>query len=197
MNNKSLAITGMAGAPFLCLGMATEILVPSPYNTQFTGAWGIVYIGAWMCTVLSLHRMGVFQLYRFPRYVSYVLLASLGVANVSNILLAMQGVVNSPLYFYLDLCWPLSNLLMLVLGLSLLGRKGIPKPLRLSILITGTWFPVCVLLMLLLGKIPAVLWFGCVYSLVNWTVLGYLTWRLALREERESSLAPSAAFKAP
>lgn len=189
MNNKQLAIIGMAGAPFLCIGTITEILFPSLFNSRFSGAWGLVYISAWMCTLAAIYRMNVFQLYRFPKVLLLVLFGTLSLANLSNIMLVLSGRTTAPAYFFLDLSWPLSNVLMLILGVSIMPKRGIPKTLRRCIFLTGTWLPLSVVPMLFLGRSTPLFLFGAVYSLLNWGLLAYVTFRLARREEEFYTVA--------
>lgn len=179
MNNKLLAISGMAGAPFLCLGMITEIVYPSLFNTWFTGLWGIFYISGWMCTLVSIYRQGMFNLYPFARVICCVLFGTLTIANASNMMLTLTGRTDMPLYFYFDLCWPLSNVLMFILGISIIRKRGIPVQLRRIIFITGTWFPVLFAGMMMFGRNQQLFAFSAVYSLVCWTLLGLITYRLA------------------
>lgn len=73
--------------------------------------------------------------------------------------------------------------LMFVLGLSIIKKKALPKKLRRIVLATGTWFPVLFTLMMICGKNGFVFTVGALYSLICWTLLAMITYRLAKENE--------------
>jgi hypothetical protein len=58
MNNKTLGTLALIGAPFLLIGFKAEQHYAFLADSWFTGAWGLVYITAWLCSVAALHRLG-------------------------------------------------------------------------------------------------------------------------------------------
>ena len=59
MTNKQLGIIAFCGAPAMFIGVNVENTFKQFEDSWFTGVWGIIYMTAWMCSLIALYRMGV------------------------------------------------------------------------------------------------------------------------------------------
>jgi hypothetical protein len=174
MNNKVLGALALAGAPFLFIGFFLEFTNKQLENSWFTGFWGFIYITAWMCSIVALQKVKATGDGWFGRSIFWIILISLTVANVSNI---YQWAVpeNKPsFFFYIDLFWPLSNLLMMVVGITVLVAKKLNGWKRFIPLVVGLWLPIALGFMFVMGKTPLSMIIGGVYSLIAWTLLAIM-----------------------
>jgi hypothetical protein len=171
MNNKTLGTLALIGAPFLLIGFKTEQHYAPLADSWFTGAWGIVYITAWLCSVLGLHRLGAAGQSRFGRILLPVVMGMLGLANVSNLYKLLLPDYQSPLFFAFDMFWPLSNLAMLVVGIAVIRAKVLTGWRRYVPLAVGLWFPLTMLGVALVGRTSPYLFYVPYYSAIAWTLL--------------------------
>ena len=170
MSNKLLGILALIGAPWLFIGTYLERQMPHLSDSWFTGVWGIIFISGWMCAVIALKRLRATGDTTFGQILLTVLLISLSIANISNVI---QIIVekNKPSYFmFFDLFWPLSNIIMLIVGIMVIIAKRLKGWKRYVPLATGMWFPLAMLTSLVDNRIVSFL-FGGFYSAIAWTLL--------------------------
>jgi hypothetical protein len=172
MNNKTLGTLALIGAPFLLAGPWLEEFFKPIAGPWFYGAWAFVYITAWMCSIGALRRMEATGRSRFGRNLLRIILFSLSLANLSNIYaLVAPGNKSAALFIILDSFWPISNLIMLVVGITVVAVKGLPGWRRYVPLATGLWFPLTMLTMILVGRNSPLLVFVPWYSAIAWSLL--------------------------
>ena len=170
MSNKLLGILALTGAPWLFIGTYVEQQMPHLSDSWFTGVWGIIFISGWMCAVIALKRLRATGDTTFGQILLTVLLISLSIANISNVI---QIIVekNKPSYFmFFDLFWPLSNIIMLIVGIMVIIAKRLKGWKRYVPLATGMWFPLAMLTTLIDNGIVSFL-FGGLYSAIAWVLL--------------------------
>lgn len=144
--------------------------MPHLSDSWFTGVWGILFISGWMCAAVALKRLKATGNTTFGKTLLIILLVSLSIANLSNII---QIIVekNKPSYFMLfDLFWPLSNVIMLVVGITVIVAKRLKGWKRYIPLVTGLWFPLAMLSSFVGNNYVSFL-FGGFFSLVAWALL--------------------------
>ena len=169
MNNKILGFFGLMGAPWLYLGMTAEEQFAALKGTWFTGAWELLYITGWICSIVALQRMKATGESRFGKGVLWVLLASLIIADISNVLLMIIQHHQPAWWYFLDAFWPISNLIMLVVGIVVVKANVLQGWKRFVPLVVGCWFPLAAGSMYL-NK--AFSWFlGGFYSAIAWSLL--------------------------
>ena len=98
------------------------------------------------------------------------LLISLRIANISNLI---QIIVekDKPSYFmFVDLFWPLSNIIMLIVGIMVIVAKGLPGWKRYIPLAAGMWFPLAMLSTFIDNKFLS-FFLGGPYSAIAWILL--------------------------
>lgn len=169
MSNRLLGILALIGSPWLFIGMYLEQRIPRLLDSWFTGVWGLLFISGWICSVIALRSLKATGNSSFAKILLIVLLITLSLANVSNVI---QLIVekDKPSYFMvLDICWPLSNVIMLITGIMVIIVKGLPAWKRWIPLATGLWFPLAMLSFLIDNKIVSLL--VGFYSVIAWALL--------------------------
>ena len=171
MSNKLLGTLALVGAPFLLIGMYTESRYKPLEDSWFTGFWGIIYITAWMCSIVVMKRQKLTGHTRFGKAILWIILGTLTVANISNVYQLLTP-ENKPAFFIIiDLFWPLSNILMLVAGITTIIAKRL-EGWRLYIpFMTGLWFPFMLICLNVLGKTPLAMLIVGIYSAITWSLL--------------------------
>ncbi len=171
MNNKTLGTLALVGAPFLGLGMTIEQLYKPLHDSWFTGAWGLLYISAWLCSIAALRRQEATGRSRFGKGILRVITGTLVLANVSNVYQLLLPGEKTAAFYALDAFWPVSNLVMVAVGIAVIAARGLPGWRRYVPLAAGLWFPFTVFCMLLLGSWEAATPASSLYTAVAWTVL--------------------------
>lgn len=173
MNNRTLGILAMLGAPFLGI----ELIFQTQAHTQdmrLAGLMGIPYAMGWLGCIWALYRLQAAGSNRNGQAILTIMLFLLSMANAWNIYSAIDPTANTIVYRIMDICWPASNLFMLVVGVAVMRanywtdwRKYVP-------LAVGFWLPVSVVVMLLFGhESQATVLVSSLYSVSMWTLLGY------------------------
>src|SRR5688500_8755504 len=182
ISNRSLGILALIGSPWLFIGMSLEQRIPRLSDSWFTGLWGLLFISGWICSVIALRRLKATGNSSFGKILLIVLLVTLSIANVSNVI---QLIVekDKPSYFMiLDICWPLSNVIMFITGIMVIIANGLPAWKRWIPLATGLWFPLAMLSFLIDNKIVSLL--VGVYSVVAWALLAIVI--ITTKKENDS-----------
>ena len=147
-----------------------EQRMPHLSDSWFTGVWGIIFISGWMCAVIALKRLSATGNTSFAKILLIVLLISLSIANLSNVIQIFVE-RNKPSYFvFFDLFWPLSNIIMLIVGITVIIANGLPGWKLYIPLATGMWFPLAMLSSLIDNRIVS-FFFGGFYSVIAWALL--------------------------
>lgn len=170
MSNKTLGTLAFIGSPWLFLGPYIEQRVPGLEDSWFTGVWGILFISGWICSVIVLRRLKTTGSSTFGKVILVALIAFLTLANLSNLI---QIIVekDKPAYFMLfDIFWPLSNLVMLVMGVAVILIRGLPGWKRYVPLAVGMWFPLAMISSAVDDGVVS-LFFGGIYSALAWGAL--------------------------
>lgn len=141
MNNRTLGVLALLGAPTMGLGIWLEQQYKPLSDSWFTGVWGLLYITAWMGSMVALRRMQATGTSRFGRALPLLMLGTLTIANVSNVWQVVAPTVKTQLFWSLDIFWPLSNVLMLVYGITVLTANRLPGWKRFVPLLCGLWLP--------------------------------------------------------
>ncbi len=132
---------------------------------------GLLYISGWMCSITAMCRMQVTGRSRFGKAILNVITGTLLIANLSNVYQLVYPGEKTPTYIALDAFWPISNLIMGVVGITVIAAKGLPGWRRYVPLVVGLWFPFAALCKTLIGSWQAIVPIVSLYSAVAWTVL--------------------------
>jgi hypothetical protein len=172
MNYKLLSICGLFAAPWLYIGTLVEATNARLSDTWFTGLWGIIYLSGWMCTVIALQSIRATGNNWFGKSILWLLVISLALANLSNIIQIIVQKNKPSWFFYIDLFWPLSNLIMFVAGIAVVRAGILVGWKRYVPLFVGLWLPIA-LASMKMGYMLSIL-FGGIYSAIAWTLLAVL-----------------------
>ncbi|PSR56868.1 hypothetical protein AHMF7605_26895 [Adhaeribacter arboris] len=195
MNNKTLGILALVGAPFYFIGMYTEHgLYPNLNETWFTGAWALTYMLGWMCSIVALQRLKVTGNTRFGRGILWVVLGTLTLANMYNLAQLVLPTHLFRYFIFLDAFWPMSNLMMLVIGITAFGSKRLKGWKRFVPLLVGFWFPVSVPAVFLFGQTFLGFMIGGVYSIIAWPLLAVMI--LTTKPEHQTKLMLTKKYQA-
>lgn len=180
MNTNQLAIIALLGAPFLAIGVYVEAYYPAFGNSWWTGVWGLLYMTGWMAGMNVMRRLNLAGTDRFGKAIVRVVLGTLAVANVSNVWQFVAPTYKPTVFWLLDICWPLSNLLMLAVGVAVLRTKRLSGWQRWVPLVVGFWFP----LTMAVSRTPIVLHFSNLYSAITWALLAIVLLTASVRQQR-------------
>lgn len=170
MSNKLVSLLAMFGAPWLFIGTYLEQQKPWLSDSWFTGVWGLLFISGWTCAVIALKCIKATGNTWFGKVLLIVLIVSLSIANLSNL---VQIIVeqDKPSYFmFLDLFWPISNVLMFIVGIMIIVIKGLPGWKRYIPFVVGMWFPLAMLSTFIDNKFLS-FFLGGPYSAIAWILL--------------------------
>lgn len=180
MNTKQLSVIALLGAPFLCIGVYVEANYAPLGNSWWTGVWGLLYITGWMASLKALRRLKLAGSSRFGNGIVWVVMATLIMANVSNVWQLIAPTYKPVLFMVLDMGWPVSNVLMLGVGVAVLRANRLSGWQRWVPLAVGAWLP----LTMALSRTPIVLHFSNLYSAVAWTLLAVVVLSESIRQQR-------------
>lgn len=179
MNNRLLGALGMLGAPCLGLSMIRSLILHNSFESDlFGGVLSVLYMAGWLCSMLGLRNSRATGDSRFGRAILLLIFISLTLANVWNVYDILAPNANTFLYRALDLNWPLSNLMMLVIGVAVIRARRLTGWGRYIPLAVGFWLPFTILVSIPgggpQGTVAGVL--SAVYSIIIWTLLGYVVY---------------------
>jgi hypothetical protein len=186
--NKLLGAVAMLSAPFLTLQMliSGEGTVT---HTSLEGLFDLIYMLGWMCSIIGLMRLQAAGAQKSGTLLLSIQLVLLSIANVWNIWVMVAPAYNPPLFHVLDLFWPLSNAFMLVIGIVIAVRGVLTGWRRYVVLFTGCWLPVALGFVYLAGRTNVSLHIGGLYSVLAWSLLGWMIFITDVKEEAELALA--------
>ncbi|QMU27829.1 hypothetical protein [Adhaeribacter radiodurans] len=175
MSNKTLGILALIGAPFYVIGIYIEHGLYKELNeTWFTGAWALTYMLGWMCSIVALQRLEATGTTPFGKGILWVVLGTLTLANIYNLAQILLPPILFHRFVFLDAFWPISNLMMLVIGITAFVAKHLTGWKRYVPLLVGCWFPVAVPAALLLNQSFVGFMIGGVYSVIAWSILAVM-----------------------
>lgn len=166
----------MVCAPFLLIGFSLESQMQALKIAWFNGAWGLVYMLGWTASLVGLQRLEAAGTTRFGRALLWAVLVCLTIANLSNVYQILLPDQKNSFFYTIDAFWPISNVLMLPLGITVWVARRLVGWRRFVPLLVGLWFPLGMGLMLLAGRAPIGMYLMGGYSAVTWFLLGYVVY---------------------
>lgn len=121
--------------------------------------------------MVALKQMGAFGEGRFGKILFGVQISFLALANGWNVYEIIAPRAGTILYTILDLFWPLSNVCMLVSGITILANRTLTGWQRYTPFLVGLWLPFVILLWVLFSRTQEVLLVGNLYSAVTWALM--------------------------
>ncbi|MBC7893714.1 MAG: hypothetical protein H7Y12_15960 [Sphingobacteriaceae bacterium] len=169
MNYKLLGTIGILGAPFLFIGTA--------WYADDMGLTGLIYMAGWQCSLIGLYRLRAAGNHNVARGLFYAIFTTLALAQGWNVWTIFDPGNTSLAYQILDLTWPLSNVLMIPLGIAALRARRLAGWYRFVPLAVGFWLPFALLVLGLLGRTPESMSIGGLYSALAWAMLGFVVFQ--------------------
>jgi hypothetical protein len=170
-----LGRVAMAFSPFLLI----ELYLTRNGNTSISGICDLLYMSGWVCSILGLLQYNATGTAVGGRFILYLQLFLLGIANLWNIWTILDPGNKTFLYFILDFSWPASNVCLLTVGIwvAIAGVLGGWK--RYVPLLAGLWLPFSISLFILFGQQPAVMIASGIYSAFTWFTMGLMIYSTA------------------
>jgi hypothetical protein len=151
-------------------------------HTSLSGILSIVYISAWMCSMVGLANIKATGTSKAAKTWLIIPLITLSIANIWNIWEVIEPGTNTFLYHLLDMFWPISNIFMFFFGMKVIVARQLDGCKRYVPLMVGLWLPFTILLNAIAGINFTIMMISGVYSAVNWMVLGYVVYSSPVAE---------------
>ena len=176
MNNRKLGIIAFLCAPYLGL----SLVIDDPERTIWQqGLYGFIYVAGWMCSILALYKIKAAN-----ETVLKIQLGLLAIAQLWNILV-MTGISSKNIVFIIgDFFWPLSNVFMIVTGISIIRTKKITGWKKYIPLVAGLWLPSILIASAISGKSESMP-FAALYSVIAWIALSVMVHNAIPRRRKE------------
>ncbi len=188
VSNRTLGSLGFLGAHYMLIAPLLPMAYPALAQSAFDGLFGLFFMLTWMGSLVGLIRLNAMGHSGFGRLTIRANLVTLALANIWNLYQAFDLNANTFLYRVLDLFWPISMVIMLVVGIMVVRIGTLRGWRRYVPLVVGLWLPVTALLGKLMGlalvNLAAqavdsslyVLVLSGVYASISWCSLAYLVW---------------------
>jgi hypothetical protein len=178
MNFKVLGLIAISCAPFLYVDFLT-----SDRNVMhwWSGVYDMIYMIGWLCSIVALQRMQALGTSKFAKVaftVQYILLAF---AQCWNVWVIIGPSYDNVLYRIFDICWPLSNIWMLVVGITALRAKKLQGWKRYVPIMAGLWFPLMVVPAITTGAMSSI---AGPYSAIAFGLLGLVVYTAGEEKNR-------------
>jgi hypothetical protein len=187
MNNRFLGTLALIGAPSLLIGHTLESMYPSLAGGAFYGVYGFIHITGWMCSIELLRRTQATGKSLFGKFIIWLILGTLFLANTSNVYAFFDPQNKSTLMLILDGFWPISNLVMLIVGIIVFVSNHLTGWRRFVPLFVGLWFPFAMTSRVVLNDVHLPFDIVFIYSALAWTLLA-ITAITSDKSERKTSI---------
>lgn len=174
METKTLGTLALVSAPFLFLGLSYEkfMQISAVGDTRLGGAYSLIYMAGWMCSLVGLLRIEATGSNLFGRGIIWLNLFTLLLANIQNLAqLFLPWDLFAQVRLILDHFWPISHVLMLVIGIATLSAKKLMGWQRFTPLFIGLWLPIAFLTNLLPVNSEVSFYGMALYTAVAWSLL--------------------------
>jgi membrane-associated HD superfamily phosphohydrolase len=151
----------------MCIGVYVEAYYPQFGQTWWVGVWGLIYISCWLAGMEAMRRLSLNGSDRFGRTITAVVMVTLALADLSNVWQLVAPAYKPFLFMALDICWPVSHVLMLAVGVATLRANKLSGYHAWLPVAMGLWFP----LTIAVSKTLIVLHFSNIYSLIVWVLM--------------------------
>jgi hypothetical protein len=145
-----------------------------------------MYITGWMCSMEVLRRAKATGNSTFGKLILWIILGSLFLADASNVYAFFVPNNRSTLMVILDSFWPISNVLLLIVGITVIVSKGISGWKRFVPLIAGCWFPFAMATKIWPSDMHFVFYMVAFYSAIAWIVLALVAITTLTTNNRET-----------
>jgi hypothetical protein len=169
--HRLLGTMGMVASPFLFLSFAGVGFSQDEVN-RLASFFGLIFAVGWLASVLGLRELGVAGQRTAARALLTIMAVTVAIANIVQVFEIVSPGVDSTLYAVLDVCWPLSMLLLLITGVASIRARVFDGWLRFTPLIAALWLPLGIAWMGLLGTSAGQAVAG-IHVAFGWFLMGY------------------------
>lgn len=176
MNLRTLGTIAMICAPVM---FVSGLISPTEPMPVVTGIASFAFMFGWICINLGMQQMQATGTGMWGKLVLRIQIVGLFLAMVFGILEATQVVAEDNLLFLItDICWPLSMLFMIVVGIMTIRANRWAGWQRFVPLICALWLPVAMVIGMgaesnpALGPASMLIGFG--WMAVAWFVLALI-----------------------
>jgi hypothetical protein len=168
---RILGTLGMLGSPFLFVSFAIDGF-DNGDASRAAALVGLLFAVGWFGNVLGLHVLRAAGQRLASRMLLTGALAGVALANVFQVYEAVAPGSDSVFYTITDVAWPLSMLLLLVIGIVMLFARVFEGWLRFTPLFAALWLPVGAICMVAFGE-TAGLVISSLHLTIGWFLMGY------------------------
>jgi hypothetical protein len=176
MNHRILGTIAMICAPALLIEALIDPIDPNPLTI---GIASFVFMLGWLCTNIAMQQMQAIGTGLAAKIVLRVQMVGVTLAMIFGVIEAGQLLPDDNIIFIItDLCWPLSMLFMLVVGIMAIRANRWAGWQRFMPLICGLWLPGSMLIRIIGGEgqtmelVSTFIGFG--WTAVAWFVLALI-----------------------
>lgn len=170
MNTRNLGIIALVCAPFLMIDSVYNDLDPYRRST-YSGLFNFIYMAGWICSLVALKKIKIFGPDKFSRWIYYIQLSFLILGEGWSIYEMLKPGASTPLYYFLDAFWPISNVCMFFTGGAILLKGNLKGWMRFVPFAVGCWLPLWTLCWALFGRTVAVILAANIYSALMWSLM--------------------------
>ena len=172
MNTRTLGTIAMILSPALLIEALT---FTNGENHLVTGICSFFFMLGWLCSNLAMQQMQAIGTGLAAKIVLWIQFVGIFLAMFFGIFEATQIVSEESLLFTIaDLCWPLSMVFMIVVGIMAIRAKRWAGWQRFIPLICALWLPASILVMMPFGENAAVENVAAVFGF-GWTAIAWFT----------------------
>jgi hypothetical protein len=174
INTRLLGTLGLFGGPMLFASFLIGSLGGMKQDNPIVYAVGILYLMGWMCSAVGLRRLRVTGDGAFAKGLFVVQIVGLCLAIVFNILEACDFGYGTVFFGITDAAWPLSHLLMIVVGIATINTGLWRGWRRFTPLLCGLVLPIALTTGAVFGRPAMMVPFGVLtttaFTLLAWAV---------------------------
>ena len=171
--HRILGVLGMLGSPFLFLSFAANGFQEGDSN-RLGAALGLLFTLGWFSSVLGLWTLRAAG-DRLPgKIVLGLELVGVVLASLFQVYEFVAPGSTSLLYTITDAAWPLSMLVLLLVGIAVLRARVLQGWMRFVPILCPLWIPITIAAAAL-GERAGDL--GSISTAIGWFLLGYVVWR--------------------
>lgn len=185
MNLRTLGTIAMISAPAMLISV---IIAPNGDNHVAMGIASLVFMAGWLASNLGMQKMQALGTGLWAKIVLRVQMVGILLAAIFGILEATQIVPDDNIFFIVtDLCWPLSMLFMIVVGIMTIRANRWAGWQRFVPLICALWLPVAMAIGIAGGENLSMQQLS-VYVGFSWTTIAWFVLALIVRSNATLAL---------
>jgi hypothetical protein len=168
---RILGTLGMIGSPFLFVSFAMDGFENGDAS-RAAAVVGLLFSIGWLSNVVGLHVLNAAGKRLGSKVLMGVAITGVVLANVFQVYEAIAPGSDSVLYAITDIAWPLSMLLLLIIGIVMIFARVFEGWLRFTPLFAALWLPLGGVAMAIGGDAAGMI-YGGIHMTIGWFLMGY------------------------